>query len=47
MRDLTGAPSFVMFTAKEEDLKLKLVQYDEANYPMCASCNEDNKAAKA
>jgi hypothetical protein len=47
MRDLTGAPSFDIFIAKEEELKLKLVQYDEANYPMCVPCNEDNKAAKA
>ena len=47
MRDLTGAPSFIVDTAKEEDLPLKLVQYDEANYVMSASCNEDDEAAKA
>jgi hypothetical protein len=46
MRDLTGAPSFVINTAKEKNLLRKLVRYDEANYLMSAYCKKDNETAK-
>ena len=43
MRDLTGAPSYVLQTANEKDLADKLLDFDSRDYIMSASCNAKDR----
>ena len=44
MRDLTGAPGYVLQTADEKDLADKLLDFDSKDYVMTASCDAEDKA---